>query len=328
MSSFLIIQTAFIGDVILATPIIEKIHQFYPDAKIDFLVRKGNEGLLENHPYLNSVKIWDKKNRKYKSLLILIKEIRAEKYDYVINAQRFLSTGLITVFSHAKTTIGFDKNPLSFLYKKKVKHVICADTFNIHEVNRNISLISSFTNDKLIRPALYPSENDFASVRQVQPYICIAPTSIWLTKQLPPQKWIEFIKNVGTQNKIILTGSAKDFEACEYIKNESGNIAENLAGKLTFMQSAALMKNAVMNYVNDSAPMHIASSMNAPVTAVFCSTVPQFGFGPLSDSSNIIEVKNLSCRPCGLHGFKACPKGHFKCSDVNIQEMVKILNPF
>lgn len=187
---------------------------------------------------------------------------------------------MITVFSHAKTTIGFDKNPLSFLYKKKVKHVICADTFNIHEVNRNISLISSFTNDKLIRPALYPSENDFASVRQVQPYICIAPTSIWLTKQLPPQKWIEFIKNVGTQNKIILTGSAKDFEACEYIKNESGNIAENLAGKLTFMQSAALMKNAVMNYVNDSAPMHIASSMNAPVTAVFCSTVPQFGFLP------------------------------------------------
>lgn len=70
-----------------------------------------------------------------------------------------------------------------------------------------------------------------------------------------------------------------------------------------------------MNYVNDSAPLHIASAMNAPITAVFCSTVPAFGFGPLSDHSKIIETKlMLDCRPCGLHGFKSCPKGHFKCA--------------
>jgi len=84
---------------------------------------------------------------------------------------------------------------------------------------------------------------------------------------------------------------------------------------LSFLQSAALMKNAVMSYVNDSAPMHFASAMNAPVTAVYCSTIPGFGYGPLSDDSHIIEtIESLSCRPCGLHGHQTCPEKHFKCA--------------
>jgi heptosyltransferase II len=102
----------------------------------------------------------------------------------------------------------------------------------------------------------------------------------------------------------------------------------NLAGKLSFLQTAALMKDAIMNYVNDSAPMHIASSVNAPVTAVFCSTVPSFGFGPLSQKSFFLETnEKLDCRPCGLHGYKACPKGHFKCAEtISVNALVKGLS--
>ena len=75
------------------------------------------------------------------------------------------------------------------------------------------------------------------------------------------------------------------------------------------------MRDAVMNYVNDSAPMHFASAVNAPVTAVYCSTIPEFGFGPLSDESYVVEIAEpLDCRPCGLHGYKACPLGHFNCA--------------
>ena len=88
-----------------------------------------------------------------------------------------------------------------------------------------------------------------------------------------------------------------------------------LAGQLSFLQSAALMEQASMNYVNDSAPMHFASAVNAPVTAVYCSTIPAFGFGPLSDEKFIVEIKEpLDCRPCGLHGYRACPRGHFNCA--------------
>ena len=81
------------------------------------------------------------------------------------------------------------------------------------------------------------------------------------------------------------------------------------------MESAALMKDAVMNFVNDSAPMHLASAVNAPLCTIYCSTVPGFGFGPLSDISEVIEVdEELNCRPCGLHGHRSCPEGHFKCA--------------
>jgi heptosyltransferase-2 len=89
-----------------------------------------------------------------------------------------------------------------------------------------------------------------------------------------------------------------------------------MAGRLTFLESAALMRRATMNYVNDSAPLHIASAVDAPVTAVFCSTLPAFGFGPLSPSARVVQVEGLSCRPCGVHGRRSCPEGHFACAQI------------
>src|SRR5581483_6711064 len=106
--TFLIIQTAFIGDVILATALIEKIHEHYPEAKIDFLVRKGNEGLLLGHPYLRSVLIWNKKESKIPNQFKMIRLIRGNRYDCLINVHRFASSGFITALSKAKLKIGFD----------------------------------------------------------------------------------------------------------------------------------------------------------------------------------------------------------------------------
>jgi len=313
--SFLIIQTAFIGDVILATGLIEKLHQHYSEAKIDFLLRKGNEGLLTGHPLLRTILIWNKKESKISNLLKIIKQVRRNRYNCVINVHRFASSGFITALSGSKLKIGFDKNPMSFAFTKKIKHQIG----NLHEVQRNHQLIEEITDSHYAKPKLYPTAKDFEKVKsfQAEPYICIAPSSVWFTKQFPAEKWIEFLISIkDSSNKIYLLGAPADHVVCESIRLASTNEnVINVAGKLSFLESAALIKNAVMNFVNDSAPMHLASAMNAPVTAIFCSTVPSFGFGPLSDHSIIIETKEkLDCRPCGLHGFKACPKGHFKCA--------------
>lgn len=313
--SFLVIQTAFIGDVILATGLIEKLHHHYPEAKIDFLVRKGNEGLLLGHPLLREVLIWNKKEDKISNLFKIIKQVRSNRYDCVINVHRFASSGFITAFSGSKLKIGFDKNPISFAFTKKIKHQIGG----LHEVQRNQKLIEEITDANFSKPKLYPAVSDFEKVKSFQggSYICVAPTSVWFTKQFPSEKWIEFLKSVKNKvDKIYLLGAPSDQIVCESIRLAAANEhVINLAGKLSFLESAALIKNAVMNFVNDSAPMHLASSTNAPITAIFCSTVPSFGFGPLSDQSIIVETKEkLDCRPCGLHGFKACPKGHFKCA--------------
>ncbi|MBC7848432.1 MAG: glycosyltransferase family 9 protein [Chitinophagaceae bacterium] len=318
MQKILVIQTAFIGDVVLATGLIEKLHQHYPAAQIDFLLRKGNEGLLTNHPYLNEVLIWVKKENKLINLFKTLRKIRSKRYDAVINVQRFAATGILTAFSGAKWRIGFDKNPLSFLFTKKVKHVISTANHPLHEIDRNQQLIADITDAKPAKPRLYPSEKDYEIVATLKkrPYIVVAPASVWFTKQYPADKWIEFICKVSIQTHVYLIGAPSDKALCDNIRSRTAHpFVENLCGRYDFLQSAALQKDALMNYVNDSAPMHFASAVNAPVTAVYCSTIPSFGFGPLSDNSFIVEIKEpLECRPCGLHGLKTCPLGHFNCA--------------
>ncbi|MBU2466266.1 MAG: glycosyltransferase family 9 protein, partial [Bacteroidetes bacterium] len=147
-------------------------------------------------------------------------------------------------------------------------------------------------------------------------YICIAPASLWFTKQYPEDKWVELMQNISPHFHIYLLGSKADFDLCNRIIEKSHfQNSINLSGKLSLLESAALMRDAHMNFVNDSAPMHLCSAVNAPVTAIYCSTVPEFGFGPLSADSAIVQTdEQLECRPCGLHGWQECPKKHFRCA--------------
>lgn len=319
MKTILVIQTAFIGDVILATSLLETLHQALPEAQIDFVLRKGNESLLASNPLVRKVFVWDKQQGKYRSLLRVSKEIRTERYDWVINLQRFASSGYLTWRAHAKIKSGFRNNPLSFFFTHKVQHVIGNGK---HEVERNFELVTKqLPLAKLQKPKLYASASDVASVTALEAeraYVVMAPASVWFTKQLPESKWVELIRLIPADTAIYLIGAPGDKELVDRILHAaSRDNCHNLAGKLSLLASALLMQKARMNYVNDSAPLHLASAMNAPVTAYFCSTVPEFGFGPLSDQSKIVQVtETLPCRPCGLHGYSTCPKGHFHCGNL------------
>jgi ADP-heptose:LPS heptosyltransferase len=312
----LIIQTASLGDVILATTLPESFHADDAGWQIDILVRKGSEGLFTGHPFVRNVLIWNKKEKKYAGLWKLLKDIRRTKYDHVINLQRFASTGFLTAFSGALYKTGFSKNPFSFHFTRKFPHLIGKDA-GFHEIDRNLSLLKGIV--KAVRIVkLYPSQDDFNEVEKLKQgkYIVIAPASLWETKRYPPEKWSIFIDSLPGDIFVYLIGSKSDIDLCNKIGEMCVKHSSlNLSGKLSLLQTAALMKDALMNFTNDSAPQHLASAMNAPVTTVFCSTVPEFGFGPLSDKMFVVETEEeLSCRPCGLHGYKVCPKGHFKCA--------------
>jgi heptosyltransferase II len=320
MHKLLVIQTAFTGDVVLATALVEKLHSRFPAAQIDFLLRKGNEGLLQGHPYVKNIIIWDKKTQKKRNLLKIAMQVRRERYTHIVNVHRFGTSGFITWFSGAKHKAGFDKNPFSFCYTRKVVHIIgepYSDNYP-HEVSRNQALIADITGNDFAFPALYPAAADVAHVKQYQsiPYICVAPSSVWFTKQFPADKWRELINVLPHHYAVYLIGAPSDKGLGDTIMQGAlhPNV-HNLCGSLSYLQSAALMAGAQMNYANDSAPLHFASSMHAPVTAVFCSTVPAFGFGPLRANGRVVEIaERLYCRPCGLHGHKACPEGHFRCA--------------
>ena len=185
MKKFLVIQTASIGDVILATAVTEKLHSYFPDSQIDMMIKKGYESLFEDHPYLNKVYSWDKKKHKYGGLFSILKEVRRQRYDLIVDIQRYAATGFLTVFGKAKETAGFDKNPFSCFFTHKVKHEIGVK--GLHEVDRNQKLIEHLTDNKSVRPALYPGEKLFEKMKHYkdEPYICVAPCSLWFTKQYP-----------------------------------------------------------------------------------------------------------------------------------------------
>jgi heptosyltransferase-2 len=320
--NILIIQTAFIGDAILASSLVEKLSQTFPQAKISILVRKGNEAIYARHPRLHQVLVWNKKEKKMRHLFGLLSEIRNQKFDCVINCHRFASSGFLTAFSGAKHTAGYKQNPFSFLFDHAVKHSLSNGE---HEIERYQALISDFTEGTASKPRLYPSAEDREKVAAYQnsTYVCFAPASVWFTKQLPIEKWIDLSAQITSDKTIYLVGAPSDKALCEQIVSAAKHSKIiNLAGTLSLLESTALFAKAVMTYVNDSAPLHLCSSVNAPVTAFFCSTVPEFGFGPLSDQAQLKQVSGLACRPCGVHGYKSCPLHHFKCGhQINLDQL-------
>ena len=320
----LIIQTAFIGDTILASAFARSVHERYPDSPIHFFLRKGNESVNIGLPFIHKTWVWDKQRGKVRSLWALIKELRQYEFRAIFNLHRHFNSGFITLMMRADEKIGFRQNPLSFAYSKKVEHQIphLVEGKAWHEVQRNHQLLNAYDsgvplelNAKKLRPALpiQPKNFEKVSVYQTRPYVVVAPASVWFTKQWEEEKYHSLVAEMSKSHQVLLIGGPDDHVLCERVKGSSS--AQNLCGKLNLLDSAAVMKDAERVFVNDSGPLHLASSVNAKTTAIFCSTITDFGYGPLADDSIVLEShEKLECRPCGLHGHDACPLGHFKCS--------------
>lgn len=329
--NILIIQTAFIGDTILASHFVRAVKDKYPNSKIHFFLRKGNESVIQGLPTIEKTWVWDKQGGKAKNLFKLISELRKIKFDMVFNLHRHFNSGLITAMMKSPMKAGFKQNPLSFFYTRKINHQI-PDPRGWHEVQRNLELIPGYeiSNDqKSYKPELPLQQKNFDKVSPfvTDNYFVVAPASVWFTKAWSEQKYRELTAELVKLGKVIFIGAPSDKDLCDRIRKDFPN-TENLCGALNLLDSAALMKNARRVFVNDSAPLHLASCVNAKTTAIFCSTVPAFGYTPLADDSVVVDVGNsLQCRPCGLHGYKACPLGHFKCSeDIEIKKVIATIH--
>lgn len=335
--TILIIQTAFIGDTILASHFARAVKEQYPNSKIHFFLRKGNESVIQGLPTIEKTWVWDKAGGKTRNLIKLILELRKYKFDMVFNLHRFFNSGLVTTLMKSSLKIGYQENPLSFFFHKKVKHLIPHTVEKVphtfwHEVQRNLQLLQQAqptlkieNNSKLYKPELPLQQKNFDKVKDYinGDYFVVAPASVWFTKAWSESKYRELTAELTKLGKVYFIGAPSDKELCDRIRKDLPN-TENLCGMLNLLDSAALMKNAKRVFVNDSAPLHLASCVNAKTTAIFCSTVQEFGYTPLADDSVVVDVgSSLSCRPCGLHGHKACPLGHFKCSlDIEVRSVI------
>lgn len=336
--TILIIQTAFIGDTILASQFARAVKDQYPNSKIHFFLRKGNESVIQGLESIEKVWIWDKNGGKVKNLFNLIRALRGIRFDMVFNLHRHFNSGLVSALMKSPFKAGFKQNPLSFFYTHKVNHLIPHKTLSglWHEVQRNLQLLQKadptfkiVDNSKIYKPELPLKEKNFAKIaaHSEGTYFVVAPASVWFTKAWSEHKFRELTQELSKMGRVVFIGAPTDKDLCDRIRLDIPN-TENLCGQLNLLDSAALMKKAKRVFVNDSAPLHLASCVNAKTTAIFCSTVQEFGYTPLADDSVVVDVGNtLSCRPCGLHGYKSCPLGHFKCAeDIQIKSVLATIS--
>lgn len=322
MARHLVIQPAFLGDAVLALPLIGRLKTLFPSAEVHALVRTDVAPLLEGHPWISRLWTWDKT---WRGWLTLLHQLRPHHWEGVWVVQRFFRSGLLGRLLPASLYVTYDKNPLSWLYTRRAPHRIGDGT---HEVDRVLALAAAagLTPERPPLPWLFPPETARQKVArwiERQPYLILAPTSRWPTKEAPFRLWEAFLHNVPPSYTIYLTGLPSDRPRLEPLAR-AHPAAHNLGGALTLPELAALVQSATRVYTVDSALTHIASALGRPTTTVFCSTVPAFGFGPLAPHSTLVETpRPLSCRPCGLHGKTACPLGHFACGhSLPLQDLI------
>jgi heptosyltransferase-2 len=204
-----------------------------------------------------------------------------------------------------------------------------------HEIDRNLSLLSplSLQIDKNELPQLYPSAEDARVVDSVldnlglnkeNHIVTAAPGTIWNTKRWPADRFAAMCKQLSSEcSAVLLVGGKEDIALCEEIAGMSkAKNVFNVAGKLSLLQSAELIKRSHVLISNDSAPMHLAVAVATPVVAIFGATIPEYGFAPRGAYDIVIETKGLKCRPCSIHGGKTCPIGTFECMMAITPELV------
>ncbi len=319
MSGSLVIQTSFLGDTILTTPLIAELAKRGP---VDALVAPAGAAVLANNPAVRSIIRYDKRNT-YGSAQGLWKTVKAIRrtppYDAAYLAQGSLRSALLAILTGAHERVGFGTSAGSAFYTRKAAY-----RPDCHHSERLWWLSMTDCADppvpSQLKLRLYPAENDFEDVdallrrRQMhdRPFVALAPGSIWGTKRWP--YYVDLARRLSPDYPVAIIGSERDRplgdEICKALPEGA---ALNAAGKLSVLASAELIRRAAALATNDSAPQHMASAMNTPTLSFFGPTVPEFGFGPLASVHAVDGVEDLDCRPCHRHGPRRCPLGHWKC---------------
>lgn len=311
----LIIRLSSIGDVILTTPVLKELKKKYPNIVIDFLVMENFKDSISGCPYIDNLILFNKKKHDgLKNMIAFGKELKKNNYDYVFDLHSKVRSKIISstigskVYTYKKR--GFLKTILvkTKAIKYKVDNTIIKNYFGAFKVlgleYNGEDLTFGFEKKDV--------EKLEALCLEYENVPMIAPGASKETKKWTKEGFAELSKLLYNKygKKPIIIGSAAEYEMCEKIKNLSGGIAINLAGKLNLKESGALLSKAKFLVTNDSGPFHIARGVKCPTFVIFGPTSPEmFEY----DENNRLIYLNEACSPCSLHGDKTCPQKHFNC---------------
>lgn len=309
----IVIQTAFLGDVVLTTPLLAALAERH--GPVDVVTTPAAAPMLETHPAVHQVIPYDKRGRDQGlgGLLALARRLAAAHYEVAYLPHRSLRSAALAFLARVPERVGFsDGWPLLYTETR-------GPARTGHEIDRLLGLAGAPPGAH--PPALFPRAEDQRVVDRFLTdagiagnFVALAPGSIWGTKRWP---YFEALAAwLAQQIAIAVVGGAEDAplgrSIAEAVRGAGGRVLD-VCGRLTLLQSTALIGRARLLVTNDSAPLHLASASGTPVVALFGPTVPEFGFGPVGDGDLALGVTTLECRPCSDHGPPVCPLGHHRC---------------
>lgn len=314
MSASLVIQTAFIGDVVLTTPLIHALAERGP---VDVVTTPAGAALLAGNPSVRRLVAYDKRaERGPGALRRVAAEVSAGSRQAVAYcAQGSLRSAALAAWAGYRERVGFDTSAGRWLYTRRVRHVGLQ-----HHAERLLRLAvgdAAAVNASSLRPRLYPGPGESQAVDALlaglppgRPLIALAPGSIWGTKRWPG--YPALAAGLCSVASVVVVGSRDDSAlASTVVASAPGTI--DATGRLSLLASAELIRRCALLVTNDSAPQHLASAMATPTLTLYGPTIPGFGFGPLAPGSRMLGHPDLACRPCDHHGPPVCPLGHFRC---------------
>ncbi len=334
----LVVQTAFLGDVILTLPLATALRGLVPGARIDLLVTPSAAGIVAGHPEIRETLIYDKRGADAgpAGFLRMKNVVGGRKYGCAIVPHRSLRSAALVWMAGIPVRIGFDSSVGRMLFTRTVRYRRA-----LHEADRNLRLLEGLGLAVPTTPPvrLAAGEEGRLRVREFlssagaggpERDIAIAPGSVWRTKRWPSGRYAALAAALaGRGHRIILVGGPGDEKICgEVAAAVNGNGertgAIDACGKFSILESAELIRSAALLICNDSAPLHLAGAVGTPVLAIFGPTIPGFGFGPRGSLDRVLENRGLWCRPCAIHGGDRCPVGRFACMEaVSVDEVFR-----
>lgn len=325
IKKILILRFSSIGDIVLTTPVIRSLKVQLDDAEIHYCTKKQFQPILEANPYIDKIHLLEN------SLQGLIKSLKKERYDLIIDLHNNLRTRIIKQFlgirAYSFNKINFEK---WLLVNLKINRLP-----NVHIVDRYMETVKSLgvKTDNLGLDYFIPEnqevEDSWLPESSRKDFVVFAIGGQHTTKKLPFEKMVELCDRIN--RPIIIIGGKEDAEIGERLKaffdkntNESeleeslkelGKKTEifNACGKFSINQSASLIKKSQYVFTHDTGMMHIAAAFKKQVFSIWGNTIPSFGMYPYKTKFVVFENNHLDCRPCSKIGFEKCPKGHFKC---------------
>ena len=316
--SILVVQTAFLGDVVLTTPLFRALRRCRPEARIAVLVTPEAAPLIEEDPHLDRVLTYDKKGGE--SLGSAVRTVRAQAPNLLVAPHRSQRSALLAIASGARTRVGFADAGFRWLYNRQVPR-----PRERHEVDRNLALLGGIgcdplASDRQLHAGCTERETEAvaevlraAGVTDGDHILGLCPGSVWATKRWCPEGFAAVGRAfAGKGWRVAVLGGPGDREVSREVAEAIGSAALDAAGTTPLKALAAWMERLDLLVSNDSAPLHVAAARDTPTVAVFGATTTDLGFAPFHLRSRVVELA-LDCRPCGLHGGKTCPLGHFRC---------------